>query len=173
MFYRILVAVNNSPVSETVFEEALLMAKSTGAHLMLLNVLSPFDVSYLNSTKICSDNLYPVNMHNIDYYIQAWESLTEKGLNYLYQLCQKATELGVSVEVAQNLGDPGKTICEIAASWDADLILVGRNDLCKFNLGSTSNYVLCNASCSVLIVQGESTKLKPTSKFAMNQLLST
>lgn len=172
MFYRILVAINNSPASETVFEEALSLAKSTGAHLMLLNVLSPFDKSYLNSTEACPENLHPVNIHNIGYYIQAWEELTEKGLIYLYQHCQKATDLGVSVEVTQILGDPGKTICEIASNWDADLIIIGHSNFNHLRFGSNSNYVLYNASCSVLVVQGELARLKPTSRLAVNHLLS-
>lgn len=56
------------------------------------------------------------------YYLEACEALKEEGLKYLEKLCQKATEVGVNVEFTQNLGDPGRIICEIARSCDADLI---------------------------------------------------
>ncbi len=58
----------------------------------------------------------------------------------------------------QNLGDPGRIICEIARDCDADLIVMGRGNhsgLNEFFLGSVSNYVLHHAPCSVLAVQGQ------------------
>jgi nucleotide-binding universal stress UspA family protein len=155
MFYKILVAVDNSPLSEKVFEEAVSFAKTAGAHLILLHVLSPFDNSYLMSpVGVNYPSLYTEDMH---YYIEACEALKEEGIKYLEKLCQKATEVGVNVEFMQNLGDPGKIICEIARSCDADLIMMGRgrSGLDKFFLGSVSNYVLHHAPCSVLAVQGK------------------
>jgi nucleotide-binding universal stress UspA family protein len=41
MFNKILVAIDNSENSSHVFEEALSLAKATGANLMLFHVLSP------------------------------------------------------------------------------------------------------------------------------------
>ncbi len=41
MFDKILVAVDNSPLSERVFEEAVSFGKTRGVHLILLHVLSP------------------------------------------------------------------------------------------------------------------------------------
>lgn len=140
MFYRILVAVNNWTVSEEVFEQALALAQATGAHLMLVNVLSPLDQNYLSTVEK-------------NYYLHTWKNLTEKGLKYLYKLCQTATNKGVSVEVTQTKGNPGQIICQLASNWGADLIMVGRNTFNKFFLNTVSNHVLRHASCSVLIVQ--------------------
>ncbi len=47
MFHTILVAVDNSPISEKVFDEAVSLAKVTNAKLMLLHVISPFEKSYI------------------------------------------------------------------------------------------------------------------------------
>ncbi len=81
MFYKILVAVDNSPLSERVFDEAVSFAKTTGAQLILLHVLSPFDSSYLmNPVGVNYPNIYT---ENIQYYIEASEALKEEGLKYL------------------------------------------------------------------------------------------
>jgi len=155
MFNKILVAVDNSALSEKVFEEAVSFAKTTGAHLILLHVLSPFDDSYLNPVGV---NYLTLCTDNMDYYTGVFQALKERGLKYLQKLCQKATELGVSVEFTQNLGDPGRIICEIVRHYNADLIMMGRrghSGLGEFFLGSVSNYVLHHAPCSVLTVQGQ------------------
>ncbi|PAX56134.1 universal stress protein [Brunnivagina elsteri] len=159
MFHKILVAVDNSPISEKVFNEAVSIAKATNANLMLLNVLSPFEESYLNSAGIYTNSYYPTfNANNIDYYMGAWEELKQQGLNYLKILSDEATKLDIPTEFTQNLGDPGKIICEVSINWNADLIIIGRRGhrgLNEFFLGSVSNYVLHHAPCSVLTVQGQ------------------
>ncbi|MEA5572199.1 universal stress protein [Calothrix sp. UHCC 0171] len=159
MFHKILVAVDNSPVSTKVFDEAVNLAKETNANLMLVHVLSPFDESYLTSSGAYSSSYYPTfNANNIEYYMGVWEELKEEGLKYLNMLGDEANKLGVPTEITQNLGDPGRTICELASNWNADLIIIGRrgrSGLNEFFLGSVSNYVLHHAPCSVLTVQGK------------------
>lgn len=41
MFHKILVALDRSAVGQQVFDEALALAKATGASLILLNILTP------------------------------------------------------------------------------------------------------------------------------------
>jgi nucleotide-binding universal stress UspA family protein len=159
MFHKILVAVDNSPISEKVFDEAASLAKEANANFMLLHVLSPFEKSYLNSVGVHANSDYPTfNANDIDYYMGIWEGLKEEGLKYLQMLCNKANELGISTEFTQNLGDPGRIVCEVASNWNADLIIMGRRGHSGLNelfLGSVSNYVLHHAPCSVLTVQGQ------------------
>lgn len=53
-------------------------------------------------------------------------------------------------------GSPERSICEIAQTWEADLIIVGSRGLTGIKemfLGSVSNYVTHHAPCSVLIVR--------------------
>jgi nucleotide-binding universal stress UspA family protein len=160
MFHRILVAVDNSPISQKVFNEAVTLAKATNANLMLIHIISPFEESYLNSTGIHQIGYYPsFSGNNIDYYMGAWEELKQQGIKYLQSLCEESNKLGITTEFTQNLGDPGKIICEFANTWNGDLIIIGRRGyrgLNEFFLGSVSNYVLHHAPCSVLTIQGES-----------------
>jgi nucleotide-binding universal stress UspA family protein len=68
----------------------------------------------------------------------------------------EAVAAGVNAESNQVSGDAGKAICEEALVWGADLIVLGRrgrSGLSELFLGSTSNYVLHHAPCSVLTVQ--------------------
>ncbi|GAB1544135.1 universal stress protein [Scytonema sp. NUACC21] len=159
MFHKILVAIDNSEIGQHIFDEALSLAKAVNGNLMLLHVLSPFDgTGYLNPVLLQPSGVYPtLHTEAVNKYMQQWEELKQERINMLFSFAQKANNAGVQAEVSQNLGDPGRMICEVARSWDADLILVGRRGrrgLSEFFLGSVSNYVLHNAPCSVLTVQG-------------------
>ncbi len=154
MINRILVAVDRSARNKIVFDSALSLAKTTGATLMLLHVLSEDEAGY---PMIPTYTYYPI-LDNRDYDIYQ-ERLTEYkqwGINFLQNLTEKATAAGVDTEYTQLTGNPGRTICELAKNWEADLILVssrGLKGLKEMFLGSVSNYVTHHAPCSVLIVR--------------------
>jgi nucleotide-binding universal stress UspA family protein len=158
MFKKILVAVENNQISLHVFDEALSLAKATNANLMLIHVMSPFDQGYINPISVDPYSYYPtLHSEAIVQTLSQWDVLKEGGINFLSKLCKQGTQLGVTTEFTQNLGEPGRIICEIAQNWQADLIIVGRRGrvgLSEFFLGSVSNYVLHHAACSVLTVQG-------------------
>jgi nucleotide-binding universal stress UspA family protein len=68
----------------------------------------------------------------------------------------EARAINIKAEIFQSLGDAGRTICETAKNYAADVIVMGRNQksmLSEIFLGSTSNYVLHHAPCSVLVIQ--------------------
>jgi nucleotide-binding universal stress UspA family protein len=161
MFQKILVAIDRSQISQHVFDEAISLAKAESANLMLLHVLSPVDVTYLHPVGVNGSNFYPIlHSQNIDYYMMAWEEQKQAGLKFLKEYCNQAIKLGVVTEFTQNVGDAGKVICEVARTWEANLIIMGRrgrNGLSELFLGSVSNYVLHHAPCSVLTVQGQIT----------------
>ncbi|WP_414582789.1 universal stress protein [Scytonema sp. PCC 10023] len=158
MFQKILVALDNSEIGEHVFNEAISLAKAVDANVMLLHVLSPFDGGYLNPVLLQPNGVYPtLHTEAVNKYMQQWEQLKQEKLDMLLSFAEKAKQAGIITEFSENLGDPGRAICEVARSWQADLIIVGRRGrkgLSEFFLGSVSNYVLHNASCSVLTVQG-------------------
>jgi nucleotide-binding universal stress UspA family protein len=97
-------------------------------------------------------------------YLEEWETHKEQGLERLrsalrssasLSLTTEATALGVSTEFTQIPGTPGHAICDLAHSWGADLIIMGRRGrlgLSEAILGSVSNYVTHHACCSVLTV---------------------
>jgi len=162
MFKRIIVAV--SPTSdEHIVNEAISIAKLENATLMLLHVLSPFEEGYPTPIYPGPDSIYPgLHQEAIRAYAQQWEAYQQNGLDYLKQLTDMVSAAGVAAEFTQNTGDPGRVVCELAANWNADLIIIGRRGntgIKELFLGSVSNYVLHHAPCSVLTIQGEVPKV--------------
>ena len=156
MFKKILVALDNSPQRDTVFDKALTLAQQSDARLMLLHVLSAYEEgspgipirSYHAYYPVLDDTTWKV-------YQQRWEAFEARGLNQLNQDIDQAQTVGVQAEFSQSAGDPPQVICNVAKSWDADLIVVGshgRKGLGELLLGSVSNYVMHHAPCSVLVV---------------------
>ncbi len=175
MFHKILVAMDNSAIGQHVFDEALCLAQQIGARLMLLHVLDPFDERYPSSIGIQTTTLYPTfQTEAINYYLGQWEELKQEGIEFLKLYYHQAIAKGVPTEYTQNFGEPGRVICQLAKNWQADLIVVGRRGrkgLSELILGSVSNYVMHNAPCSVLTVQGpihSQTKDSPSTQTATN-----
>ena len=154
MFEKILIALGNSAESQLVLGSGLTLAEKLGAKVLLLHVISP-----LTSTSFSPlvGGMFPiVNDVAIEQYAKEWKEYQKLGLEQLQADAAQAKERGIDVEISQNLGDSGKMICEVAKSWSADAIVMGRNQksmLSEIWLGSTSNYVLHHAPCSTLVIQ--------------------
>ncbi|NJO75748.1 MAG: universal stress protein [Leptolyngbyaceae cyanobacterium RM1_406_9] len=160
MFHKILVALDNSDLSEHVFTCALNLAKATDSKLLLLHVLNPLDQDYPDSTIYHAVDAYYSTLY--DKMIKRWQEelaeYEEHRLAMLQSLASEAEAVGVSTEISQNIGDSGRTICAMARTWKAGLIVLGRRGragVSELFLGSVSNYVLHHAPCSVLTVQGK------------------
>lgn len=161
MFHKILIAMDSSDISQYVFDEALALAKAMGANLMLLHVLSPEEEESPNLPGIPSRTLYAdlypgLREDILMNYRQQWDAFARKCLHMLRSRTAQANTAGVTAEFTQTPGTPGITICELARSWDAELIVIGRrgrSGLSELIMGSVSNYVLHHAPCSVLTVQ--------------------
>ena len=100
--------------------------------------------------------LYPTVRELLHTYQQQWKDFAQKSVESLKSRCQIAMDAGVQAEYTQTVGKPGKTICDLAKNWEADLILMGRRGysaLGELVLGSVSQYVVHHGPCSVLIVQ--------------------
>ncbi len=151
MFRKILAAIDDSDLSQAIFEQALSLAKTNQAELMLLHVLEPFMESYPG------DPYVGVSESAMQAYWKHWHEREQAGLNRLKLLEEQARPAEVALEFSQNVGNPGKVICATAKTWNADLIIVGRRGfrgLQEFWMGSVSNYVLHHAPCHVLTIQG-------------------
>jgi nucleotide-binding universal stress UspA family protein len=160
MFTKILVALDDSEHSRNVFAEALTLAQQFNAKLLLLHVLSPSFEDYPEMPLVADFGVYhyaALHEDAIKRHVEHCAALERQGLEKLRSLATEARHVDVVAEFSQNLGEPGRTICEMARNWQADLIAIGRrgrNKLSEFFLGSVSNYVLHHAPCSVLTVQG-------------------
>ena len=152
-YKKILVAIDRSPQADVVFEQALELAKKEEASLMLSHCL-PSD---LQGSSLYAD-VYGVGLVNYSHEMQEQlKKEREEVRELLARYCQTSTEQGVPTEWDVKAGDAGKAIAELADSWDADLVVLGRRGhrgLTEMVLGSVSNYVVHHAPCSVLIVQG-------------------
>jgi nucleotide-binding universal stress UspA family protein len=150
MFSKVLVAIDNSESTQVVFESALALAKVHQSRLMLLHVMIPTDIFYPDLPYVGT----PATVTDI--YFECWRQREEEGIEKLKLLEAKAKTAGVSAEFTQSVGNPGTSICDLAKTWNADLILIGRRGLHGLNelfLGSVSNYVLHHAPCHVLTIQ--------------------
>lgn len=159
MFKKILAALDLSDTHDRIFAEAIALATANSAQLMLVHVLSPFDEGYPGPIFPGADGVYPI-MHQeaIDRYVQDLRMVEQQGLDLLRSLCHQSTTAGIPTEFSQNIGNPGRVICDLARNWDADLVVLGRRGrvgLSELFLGSVSNYVMHHAPCSVLTIQGK------------------
>lgn len=156
MINKILVAIDTSDKNKTVFNSAISMAKSTGASLMLLRVLSEEDSDYPTFPTY----VYYQILNDIEngVFQESWQQYEQQGINFLSELTEQARQAGIDTEYTQISGIIGWEICELARDWSADLIMVGSRGLKGLKemfLGSVSNYVTHHAPCSVLIVRAD------------------
>ncbi|MBF2036318.1 MAG: universal stress protein [Leptolyngbyaceae cyanobacterium T60_A2020_046] len=157
MTQRILVAIDRSSARALVLQQGMQLAQALGANLMLIHVLSAYDDDSPGLPVRAYHSYYPiVDSAAWEMYQQQWEAYENSGLTDLQLLAEEATARGIPTEFTQNTGDPGRVICDMAKTWNADLILMGhrgRKGLSELLLGSVSNYVMHHAPCSVLIVR--------------------
>jgi nucleotide-binding universal stress UspA family protein len=152
-YQKILAALDRSELGEQVFERALAIAKINNAALKLFHSLpiegelSPYAA------------LYHEDLAGVSAIVQ--QNLTkeaEEVRNWLHGLSQRAIAEGITPEWDWKVGDPARWIRDIADSWDADLVVLGRRGLSGLSevfLGSVSNYIVHHVRCSVLIVQSD------------------
>lgn len=156
MFNKILVAVDHSDASASVFERALELAIASQASLMLVHVLTD-EESGLALPYPTGADAYSMGLTAAAWqaYASRWQAREKEGLEQLRAFQQQAQEAGLEAEFSQNFGSPGRRICDVACMWNADLIVVGsrrRSGLSELLLGSVSNYVIHHAPCSVMMM---------------------
>ena len=129
MFTKILVAIDCLEENRDTFDYALSLAKATVANLMLLHVFAPEEKNYPNPF-IFSGTEYDVMDESLwQVYQQQWQKLEQQNLDLLRSLAAEATAAGVKTEFTQKFGNSGSTICDLAQTWSADLILIGSRGL--------------------------------------------
>jgi nucleotide-binding universal stress UspA family protein len=157
-FKKIFAALDDSELGHRVFTQALELALSDRAQVMLFNCVT---VSTVGQTAVPIPVDLGLNVELMDQAYQAQRLRLDRDVKQasglLKNYCDAAAKKGLQVEFDCKMdGDPGHCICESAENWGADLIVLGRRGRTGFTeafLGSVSNYVVHHASCSVLVIQ--------------------
>jgi nucleotide-binding universal stress UspA family protein len=157
-FKKIFAALDDSELGHRVFTQALELALSDRAQVMLFNCVT---VSTVGQTAVPIPVDLGLNVELMDQAYQAQRLRLDRDVKQasglLNNYCDAAAKKGLQVEFDCKMdGDPGHCICESAENWGADLIVLGRRGRTGFTeafLGSVSNYVVHHASCSVLVIQ--------------------
>jgi nucleotide-binding universal stress UspA family protein len=153
-YQKILAALDNSPLGQLVFEQALAMAKYNEASLMLFHCL-PMETTSIDPYASVYEGGFSDFSSLMREQVETQATETKKWLTHYGEI---ATEQGVSIEWDWKIGEPGRWVRDMAKSWNADLIVVGRRGLkgvSEMFLGSVSNYIVHHSPCSVLVVQGD------------------
>ncbi|WP_448561181.1 universal stress protein [Trichothermofontia sp.] len=153
-FKKILVALDRSAQADQVFAQALDLAQREMAKLLILHCLN------VDADDMPSDNpLFSLRSSTISVRVKEEWLLQEleRVDSWLATYVERAQQAGIAVESVSKVGSPTTWIRDLAKSWQADLIILGRRGrslVTAVLLGSVSNYVIHHAPCSVLIVQG-------------------
>jgi nucleotide-binding universal stress UspA family protein len=167
VFQRVLVALDRSIQANAVFDKAL----SEAAQLMIVHALR-MDAEIPTGTFMGIGTIADLDTYGVMKRLQQEKIQQERdrSLQWLQGYQQQAIAKGIAAEILCLPGTPGSSICDLARSWNADLVVLGRRGhqgLTEVVMGSVSNYVLHHAPCSVLVVQGVMAEaLQPTADLA-------
>jgi nucleotide-binding universal stress UspA family protein len=157
MLHKILIAISDSPESADIFGAGLTLAEKFGAEIAILHVLNLVQNSFEPIENPAMGGFYPIASDlAITQYNQDLQDYEQRGMERLQASLLQAQDRHLKAEIFQNIGDAGRIICETAKKCAVDLIVIGRHQkslLSEVFLGSTSNYVMHHAPCSVMVIQ--------------------
>jgi nucleotide-binding universal stress UspA family protein len=149
MYNRILVPIDGSSASLKGLDEAIRLAKSSGAKLKLMHVVN----------EMIMDSPYAPAFASSLHYDQLIASLREAGQQVLAAAQSRAREQDVAVEVELTErigGHAADSIVAVARQWPAELIVMGthgRRGLRRLAMGSDAELVLRCSHVPVLMVR--------------------
>ena len=150
---KILVPLDGSPFSETIFPYLERLAAGTDTEAVLLEVVeSPVVPSYGSR---------PINPTWVKYRDSAWEELQQQATEYLNNIQNDLAQKGIKLKpkvIKSELGEVAKKIIQIAHSEDTDLIIVathGRTGVSHWMYGSVANKLVDESTQPLLLVRPE------------------
>ena len=153
MYQRILVPVDGSATSDKGLDEAIKLAKLTGASLRLIHVVDVMMFATgFETYGAFADDVVP--------------RMKEVGEKIVEQARSRAAAAGVKVDsvlfdtLALRVSD---AVNEQARAWGADLIVIGthgRRGVGRFLLGSDAEQILRTAPVPVLLVRAPEEKIQ-------------
>ena len=145
MYTRILVPVDGSPTSDRGLEEAVKLARLTGARLRLIHVIDLFT--------------YATGMDGFTMTADLLLVLRESGEKMLKACKARVEAAGVPVETALLESLAGRVCDQVVAeakNWEAELIVIGthgRRGVGRVFMGSDAEQIVRLAASPVLLVR--------------------
>jgi nucleotide-binding universal stress UspA family protein len=139
----VMLATDLSVASEAAADQALDLAATLGARLLVVSVIDP------GSLRLPGGRF----RERVDQ-VRGDRQRAAQGL------VERGRDAGVAVTFLVWEGDPGESIVEAATAEEADLIVVGshgRGTVSRFLIGSVSDHVVRHAPCPVMVVRSEVT----------------
>jgi nucleotide-binding universal stress UspA family protein len=149
MYQRILVPVDGSPTSNRGLDEAMRLARLTGAQLRLVHVV--------DEVALALGSAAPFGGYSGDMFTQ----LREGGEALLAEGRARVEAAGLPVDTVLSDTFSGRLcdqVVEQAQAWPADLIVIGthgRRGVGRLLMGSDAEQVLRHAPVPVLLVRAE------------------
>jgi nucleotide-binding universal stress UspA family protein len=145
VFNRIVVGTDGSDTASQAVNQAIQLAKLTGASLSVVSAFAP-----VSSRRVQGEQQGAPE--DIQYELGPREDVNI----VLNAAAGKAKQEGIEVQTHAVEGDPADGILNVAEETKADLIIVGNKGMTgarRFLLGSVPNKVSHHAPCSVMIAQ--------------------
>lgn len=162
-FKRILVALDRSFQSPYIFEQALKQAEGD-CQIRVFHALRLEPERQISSFLSRAGRTHETGATDFNFQDSLREfqqkrvqQEIQKAQNWFQPCYQRAAEKGIPVELDCRFMEPEVGICDLAQTWNADLIVLGRRGyqgLKEATLGSVSHYVISHAPCSILLIQG-------------------
>lgn len=145
---KVLVAVSDRLFGQLVGDFVAKHRWDAGTEIRLMHVVQ-YDPEYLTPGPYYAE-LTPEQRKGLD------DSANKLMADIKHQIESLQTDSGVVVTTELRVGSPKEEILTDAASWPADLLVLGshgRTGISKFMLGSTSTAVMTHALCSVVVIR--------------------
>ena len=149
---RILVPVDFSELSRKALRYAIPLARSTGARLILLNVVSSE-----------RHREGPGSIASPQFEAGKWRMLDERE-RQLVDLCRREIGRDPKSEAIIQTGRPSQEIIKAAETWNVDMIIMathGSTGLSRMLKSSITQLVVAAAPCPILIVRQHGHDLIP------------
>jgi nucleotide-binding universal stress UspA family protein len=134
----IVAAMNNSQENHSLFKEALALASSMRARVVVVSVTPEYD-----------GNMSRVFLKDAERQFKApFEAILKEADEY-------ATSLGLSMETIHRIGKADEQICSVAYEVKADLVLLGcaqRTQVERMLMGRIMVEVIIHSPCDVLLI---------------------
>lgn len=157
-FHHLLVPIDGSPTADKALDEAIRLARSSGAKVTLLHVMDALShMTGFESGRHYAEQILPL--------------MRSAGENLLAQAGQRVLAQGLQVECVLITEGPGRVfehVADHARNNNVDLIVVGshgRRGIGRALLGSDAEQIIRYAPVPVLVVRGDAFPRQATLSF--------